>query len=67
MRVPKGACLRWGLSADAEALAWMPAVDTGFVVSTEDGTVTAFDARGGSGGVPRPDHWLGVCALRSNH
>ena len=47
MRVPEGECLRWGLSADAEALAWLPALDTGFVVSTEDGTVAAFDARGG--------------------
>ena len=49
MRVPQGECLRWGLSADAEALAWLPALDTGFVVSTEDGTVAAFDARRGSG------------------
>lgn len=49
MRVPKGECLRWALSADAEALAWLPALDTGFVVSTEDGTVAAFDARSGSG------------------
>lgn len=49
MRVPKGECLRWSLSADTEALAWQPAQDTAFVVSTEDGTVAAFDARGGSG------------------
>lgn len=49
MRVAKGECLRWSLSADTEALAWQPAQDTAFVVSTEDGTVAAFDARGGSG------------------
>ncbi len=49
MRVVGGESLRWQLSADAEALTWVPATPTAFLVSTEDGIVAAFDARKGSG------------------
>jgi hypothetical protein len=52
MRVPNGECLRWALDSDTEALAWQLQTDTAFVVSTEDGTAVAFDARNGSGDLP---------------
>lgn len=43
------ASARWDLSADVEALAWCPHLPTTFLVSSEDGVVTAYDARGGTG------------------
>lgn len=49
MRTVGGECLQWQLGADSEALAWMPATPTAFLASTEDGTVSAFDARKGGG------------------
>jgi periodic tryptophan protein 1 len=50
VRSPTAAALVWGVSADVEALAWNPDSPTCFLVSSEDGIVAAFDARGGAGG-----------------
>lgn len=48
-RAPAAPAAAWALPADAEAAAWAPHAPTCFVVSTEDGLVTCFDARGGAG------------------
>jgi hypothetical protein len=64
MRVVGGECLRWQLGADSEALAWLPATPTAFLASTEDGTVSAFDAR--SGGGAQHLLWLLVRSLHLN-
>jgi periodic tryptophan protein 1 len=45
-----GAVPTWKVSADVEALAWAPHAPTVFLVSSEDGVVAAYDARGGAGG-----------------
>lgn len=39
----------WKVAADVEALTWAPHAPTCFVVSSEDGLVSCFDARGGAG------------------
>lgn len=44
--------LSWETSADVEALAWDPHNPIRFLVSSEDGIVAAFDARGGGGAAP---------------
>jgi hypothetical protein len=49
VRSPTAAALVWGVSADVEALSWNPGSPTCFLVSSEDGIVAAFDARGGAG------------------
>jgi hypothetical protein len=59
VRSPTAAALVWGVSADVEALAWNPGSPTCFLVSSEDGIVAAFDARGGAGG---PQCWQQVLA-----
>lgn len=56
VRSPGAAALVWGVSADVEALAWNPGSPTCFLVSSEDGIVAAFDARGGAGGRQRGWH-----------
>lgn len=48
-RSPDAAPATWHVTADVEALCWMPHHPTAFLVSSEDGLVTAFDARGGAG------------------
>ncbi len=50
VRTPAGAVLSWPVSADVECAAWNPCVAEQFVVSTEDGHVTCYDARRGGGG-----------------
>ncbi|KIY96146.1 hypothetical protein MNEG_11815 [Monoraphidium neglectum] len=47
-----GAVPTWKVSADVEALAWAPHAPTVFLVSSEDGVVAAYDARGGAGSKP---------------
>eukprot|EP00877_Chromochloris_zofingiensis_P000053 jgi/Chrzof1/10048/Cz04g25090.t1 len=65
-RSPDAAPATWHVTADVEALCWMPHHPTAFLVSSEDGLVTAFDARGGAGS--KPLFWLSAhdkptCAL----
>mmetsp|Transcript_14770 Transcript_14770/g.41589 ORF Transcript_14770/g.41589 Transcript_14770/m.41589 type:complete len:507 (+) Transcript_14770:285-1805(+) len=42
-------CAQWALSADTEALTWCPFAPTCFLVSCEDGLVSCYDARKGTG------------------
>ncbi|CAI5527619.1 unnamed protein product [Closterium sp. Naga37s-1] len=48
VRSPDATVLRWGVSADVEALAWDPHDSTRFVVSSEDGLICCHDTRAGS-------------------
>ncbi|CAI5516664.1 unnamed protein product [Closterium sp. Naga37s-1] len=48
VRSPDATVLRWGVSADVEALAWDPHESTRFVVSSEDGLICCHDTRAGS-------------------
>lgn len=61
MRAPGGEPLRWKVSADVEALTWHPHQPTCFLVSSEDGIVTCYDARKGAGKrllpIACPPHW----------
>ena len=51
VRTPDGAAREWGLTADAEKVAWHPS-GTSFAVSTEDGLVQSFDTRAGATTAP---------------
>ena len=52
LRDPKQAGASWKLSKDVEALTWNPHTPTQFLAACEDGLVTCFDARSGSGSKP---------------
>ncbi|KAL4532568.1 hypothetical protein Ndes2437B_g02965 [Nannochloris sp. 'desiccata'] len=52
MRTPGGEPASWDLPADVEALAWDPHNPTCFAVSSENGEVLFYDARGGAGSKP---------------
>lgn len=69
VRVPDGQPLMWKVSADVEALAWSPHAPTTFLVSSEDGLVSAYDARAGAGSEPLfrlAAHDKATCALSFN-
>ncbi len=69
VRVPDGQPLTWKVSADVEALTWSPHAPTIFLVSSEDGLVSAYDARGGAGSEPLfrlAAHDAATCALSFN-
>lgn len=64
VRSPSGKPLSWATKADVEALAWVPHDPTCFLVSTEDGLVTCFDARKGDAALYRlAAHDQAACAL----
>ena len=69
VRVPDGQPMRWSVSADVEALAWSPHAPTTFLVSSEDGLVSSYDARAGAGSNPLfrlSAHDAATCALSFN-
>lgn len=69
MRAPEGQPLTWTVSADVEALTWSPHAPTTFLVSSEDGLVSAYDARCGAGADPLfrlAAHDTATCALSFN-
>ncbi|KAK9820102.1 hypothetical protein WJX72_006156 [[Myrmecia] bisecta] len=66
MRTPASSPLQWELSADVEALTWVPHDPTCFLAASEDGIVACFDARkgGGSGALYRlAAHDKPTCSL----
>ena len=66
VRTPDGQALSWATGADVEALAWLPDQPTQFLVSTEDGLVTAFDARKGGGARYDSSHHCGSASACSH-
>jgi len=69
VRAPEGQPLTWAVSADVEALSWSPHEPTMFLVSSEDGLVSAYDARRGAGADPLfrlAAHDTATCALSFN-